>query len=109
MAINISNLQSNAPNQVNSNKLGAKLSNSDTASSTKAPDAKQISDPVSLTSDAKQLSAMQKQLIDAPADNSDKIAALKQAVADGSYKIDSTKLAQNISSFETQLNNSLFG
>ena len=112
MAININNLQGNQSNQINSSKNAGKLQTTDgKAASNVAAQAKPPvpSDPVSLTDEAKQLGSIQKRLIDAPADNSEKIATLKQAVIGGSYKVDNQSLALKMGSFESQLNNKLFG
>ncbi|MGO1247941.1 MAG: flagellar biosynthesis anti-sigma factor FlgM [Oceanisphaera sp.] len=61
-------------------------------------------DSVTLTPQAQRLSQVQQNLANTSApDNSAKIAALKKAVNEGSYQVDSDKLAANISSFEQDL------
>ncbi len=61
------------------------------------------SDTVSLTSEAAQLQSIQKTLEDTPVVNSERVEALRAAIADGSYNVDAGELAQNIIDFETQL------
>jgi negative regulator of flagellin synthesis FlgM len=60
-------------------------------------------DSVSLTSEATQLQSIQKTIEDTPIVNSERVEALRAAIADGSYTVDATELAQNIIDFETQL------
>jgi len=60
-------------------------------------------DKVSLTDTATQLQSLQKTLADAPVVNNERVEALRAAVADGSYQVDATELAQNMINFESQL------
>ncbi len=60
-------------------------------------------DTVSLTDKATQLQSLQQALADAPVVNSDKVSALRAAIADGSYTVDAKELAQNMINFETKL------
>ena len=60
-------------------------------------------DTVSLTSEATQLQSIQKTLEETPIVNSERVEALRAAIADGSYTVDAAELAQNIIDFETQL------
>ncbi len=60
-------------------------------------------DTVSLTSTATQLQSLQQTLSDAPVVNNERVEALRAAIADGSYQVDATELAQNMINFETQL------
>lgn len=60
-------------------------------------------DTVSLTDTATQLQSIQQTLSDAPVVNNERVAALRAAIADGSYQVDATELAQNMINFETQL------
>lgn len=61
------------------------------------------SDKVSLTDTAGQLQSLQKIITELPEVNSDRVAELRAAIADGSYKVDATELAQNMINFENQL------
>ena len=60
-------------------------------------------DKVSLTDTATQLQSVQQTLADASVVNSDRVSELKAAVADGSYAVEATELAQNIIDFESKL------
>jgi len=60
-------------------------------------------DKVSLTDTATQLQSLQQTLADTPVVNNDRVEALRAAIADGSYQVDATELAQNMINFETQL------
>ncbi|APQ11208.1 flagellar biosynthesis anti-sigma factor FlgM [Pseudomonas oryzihabitans] len=56
---------------------------------------------VSLSAEAKQLSSLTAGLKDLPVVDSDKVNRLKQAIADGSYKVDSQKVADKLLAFES--------
>ncbi len=61
-------------------------------------------DAVILTPQARRLSQVQQSLATAPApDNSARLDALKQAINDGSYWVDSERLAASLSRFEQDL------
>ncbi|WP_375057596.1 flagellar biosynthesis anti-sigma factor FlgM [Zobellella sp. DQSA1] len=61
-------------------------------------------DSVSLTPEARRMSQMQQSLASAPApDNSARLDALKKAINEGSYQVDSERLAANISRFEQDI------
>ncbi|MBL1378425.1 flagellar biosynthesis anti-sigma factor FlgM [Zobellella iuensis] len=61
-------------------------------------------DSVSLTPEAQRLSQVQQSLASAPApDNSARLEALKKAINEGSYQVDSERLAANISRFEQDI------
>lgn len=61
-------------------------------------------DSVSLTPEAQRLSKMQQSLATTPLpDNSARLEALKKAINDGSYQVDSERLAANISRFEQDI------
>ncbi|PSJ46291.1 flagellar biosynthesis anti-sigma factor FlgM [Zobellella endophytica] len=67
-----------------------------------SPQAKQ--DSVSLTPEAQRLTKMQQSLASAPApDNSARLEALKKAVNEGSYQVDSDRLAANIANLEQDI------
>jgi negative regulator of flagellin synthesis FlgM len=59
-------------------------------------------DSVSLTQSAQQLSNVQKKGSEAPV-NQEKVDRLKQAIADGDYKVNPEALAKKIATLETQL------
>ena len=59
-------------------------------------------EPVQLSKDARQLQSVSQRLADMPSVNSDKVAQLKQAIADGSYQIDNERVASKMLSLEAQ-------
>ena len=71
-----------------------------TTESKKAP-AQQ--DAVSLSQQGKAVSKLQKDMAASPAYDSAKVAAIKEAIANGSYKVDPEKLADNMIKFENEL------
>ncbi|GIZ13817.1 flagellar biosynthesis anti-sigma factor FlgM [Pseudomonas sp. NCCP-436] len=57
---------------------------------------------VQLSHEAQQLQNISERLKDQPVINQERIAQLKQAIADGSYQVDSTRVAQKLLDFESQ-------
>ena len=60
-------------------------------------------DAVSLSHQGKAVSQLQKELASSPSYDSKKVAAIKEAIANGSYKVDPQKLADNMMKFENEL------
>ena len=57
---------------------------------------------VSLSPQAQQLQKISDSLRDQPVVNSQRVAELKQAIADGSYKVDSSRVASKLLDIEAQ-------
>ena len=57
---------------------------------------------VHLSQEAQQLQKISEKLREQPVVNSGRVAELKQAIADGSYKIDSNRIASKLLNFEAQ-------
>ncbi|MGR6834712.1 flagellar biosynthesis anti-sigma factor FlgM [Aliivibrio wodanis] len=70
-------------------------------SSTPAMPAKM--DAVSLSNQGKEIGQMHQQLATEPSFNEDKVAAIKAAIANGSYSVDPERLADNMIKFEDEL------
>ena len=98
----INNIKTTAQSGLNSARINEGGSrDGDKSQSVQAVSSK--SDTVSLTGEATQLQSLQKTIEDTPVVNSERVAALRAAIADGSYTVDAGELAQNIVDFETQL------
>lgn len=60
-------------------------------------------DAVSLSQQSKDIGKMHNQMAARPTFDSAKVAAIKEAIANGSYSVDPEKLADNIIKFEHEL------
>lgn len=60
-------------------------------------------DSVSLTPQAQQMNSLQKKAANASGVDSNKIANIKKAISDGSYKVDADRLASKMSHHEANL------
>ncbi|MBE0487130.1 flagellar biosynthesis anti-sigma factor FlgM [Marinobacter sp.] len=99
------------PGQVNTNRTTAdKSSGTQSAPSPAAEQAKAQSpaargESVSLSNQAKNLKQLEQKLGDYPEMDDDRIAQIRSALEDGSYKIDAEKLAQKM----LEMDKSIFG
>ncbi|ASI97114.1 flagellar biosynthesis anti-sigma factor FlgM [Vibrio rotiferianus] len=78
-------------------------SDSSTTTSTESKKSTVAQDAVSLSKQGKAVSQMHQDLAASPAYDSAKVAAIKDAIANGSYKVDPEKLADNMIKFENEL------
>ncbi|SJN55031.1 flagellar biosynthesis anti-sigma factor FlgM [Vibrio ruber] len=60
-------------------------------------------DAVSLSSQSKAMGEIHSKLASSPAFDSAKVEAIKEAIANGSYRVDAEKLADNMIKFEKEL------
>ncbi len=60
-------------------------------------------DAVSLSAQGKSVGQLHQQLAAEPSFDSAKVAAIKEAISNGSYSIDADKLASNMTKFEDEL------
>ncbi|AHF68535.1 MULTISPECIES: flagellar biosynthesis anti-sigma factor FlgM [Pseudomonas] len=67
-----------------------------------AANVKGTGESVHLSSEAQQLQKITDKLGDLPTVNSARVAELKQAIADGTYTVDSNRVASKLLNFETQ-------
>jgi negative regulator of flagellin synthesis FlgM len=72
-------------------------------SDTTASAASQTGDHVTLTTSARSLQKLSEAIAQAPVVDAAKVAAVKQAVNNGSYKVDSNRIADKMLQFENGL------
>ncbi|MGL4938928.1 flagellar biosynthesis anti-sigma factor FlgM [Shewanella sp.] len=90
--------------KTNSEQINSAQAEQVTAKSTPAQSMPvQKGDSVVITAQAQQLQGAQAKMASLPEVDLKKVAEIKQAIAEGRYKIDPEKLAANIASFEAQL------
>lgn len=61
-------------------------------------------DKVSLTDLTARLRELEQRLLDVPITNNERVEAIKKAMADGSYKVDAERVAQELLALEGTLN-----
>ena len=106
MVIDFSRLNNSQALPGTTRTTGAK--DSAEAKSTAAPvkaeqaSASQSGESVHLSNEAQQLQKVTDSLRDQPIVNKSRVAELKQAIADGSYKVDSNRVASKLLNFEAE-------
>ena len=100
----INNLKATGQAELNSTRNVNARDNSKADQSKAVSDSETRTDTVSLTNTATQLQSLQQTLSEVPDVNSEKVEALRAAIADGSYSVDVYDVAQNLIEFEQLLN-----
>ncbi|MCA0935684.1 flagellar biosynthesis anti-sigma factor FlgM [Vibrio alginolyticus] len=98
----IDNIRSGQMMTTNSRAPARKDSNATSAAESQKTPTQQ--DAVSLSQQGKAVSKLQKDMAASPAYDNAKVAAIKEAIANGSYKVDPEKLADSMIRFENELN-----
>ncbi|KPC33254.1 Anti-sigma-28 factor FlgM [Pseudomonas syringae pv. cilantro] len=103
MVIDFSRLN-NSQSVASTSRTGASkdISKTDAPAPAATAGVKSTGETFSLSSEAQQLQNITDKLNDLPTVNSARVAELKQAIADGSYKVDSNRVASKLLNFETQ-------
>lgn len=107
------NRPNNAATPANSGRAGSAQSGGQNEAiaakqSTSAPapaeqaQASKSGESVQLSREAQQLQKISEKLRDQPSVDNERVAQLKQAIADGSYQVDSQRVASKLLNFESQ-------
>ncbi|MCK9797577.1 flagellar biosynthesis anti-sigma factor FlgM [Pseudomonas chlororaphis] len=107
MVIDFSRLNS-SPSLTGSTRTSASKETDETGksasltTSAEPASASKSGESVHLSNEAQQLQKITDKLRDQPAVDKARVAELKQAIADGSYKVDSNRVASKLLNFEAQ-------
>jgi negative regulator of flagellin synthesis FlgM len=104
MVIDFSRLN-NAPSVGGTTRTGSKETGKTDSQASSSVSSEQVSgsgESVHFSSEAQKLQKVTDTLRDLPTVNSSRVAELKQAIADGSYKVDSNRVASKLLNFEAQ-------
>jgi len=103
MAIDINRLNSASTSGISTRSTSAAKDNVSAASKdvTASASGPAAGESVNLSPTAQQLNSLTAGLKDLPVVDSDKVGRLKQAIANGSYQVDSQKVADKLLAFES--------
>ena len=91
------------PKGSNTGGVAADKTQADAAAAPSSPSTAQTGDQVTLTSSARSLQKLSDAIAQTPVVNSAKVSSIKQALANGTYQVDSAKVADKIIQFENGL------
>ncbi|MDT8371130.1 MAG: flagellar biosynthesis anti-sigma factor FlgM [Gammaproteobacteria bacterium] len=99
----INNIKTSSQALLNSTRdVKTRNTNNDSTQSRDVSEKSSFNDKVSLTETATQLQSLRQAVADSPEVNTDRVAALRAVIADGSFEVDSETLAQNLFNFDNQ-------
>lgn len=98
----IDNIRSGQPLST-STRSSVRNDSAQTSGSDSAKKSTVAQDAVSLSSQGKAVGEMHNQMVSQPSFDKAKVAAIKEAIANGSYSVDPEKLADNMMKFEKEL------
>ncbi|MCF7482689.1 flagellar biosynthesis anti-sigma factor FlgM [Vibrio sp. J1-1] len=99
----IDNIRSGQMMTTNKSRAPARNDSNATSTAESQKVSSQQKDAVSLSQQSKDVNKLQKDMAASPAYDSAKVAAIKEAIANGSYKVDPEKLADNMIKLESEL------
>ncbi|MDN3697816.1 MULTISPECIES: flagellar biosynthesis anti-sigma factor FlgM [Vibrio] len=97
----IDNIRSGQP-MTTTNRSSARAESNASSRSESAPKATGKQDEVSLSQQGKAIGQLHQQMASQPSFDSAKVAAIKEAISNGSYSVDPEKLADNMMKFENE-------
>ena len=98
----IDNIRSGQMMTTNS-RAPARADSSSVSDSREAKKSNQGQDAVSLSQQSRDIEQLHQEMASKPAFDAAKVAAIKEAIANGSYRVDPEKLADNMMKFENEL------
>ncbi|KOO02225.1 flagellar biosynthesis anti-sigma factor FlgM [Vibrio nereis] len=98
----IDNIRTGQP-LTTSNRNSVRHESNTAATESAAKQSSVAKDAVSLSAQGKAVGEMHNQMVSQPSFDKAKVAAIKEAIANGSYSVDPQKLADNMMKFEKEL------
>ena len=102
MVIDFSRVNSSTSQVSGTTRTGASQETGAVESTAKTQESTATGEAVHLSDNAQQLKKITDKLNDQPVVDSARVAQLKQAIADGSYQVDSSRVASKMLDFEGQ-------